>query len=208
MNPKNRDGQRDSGLTRVEVAVAAAAIALCLVLAVCLVARTREQARRRKCAGNLRQIGIAMVTYVEGLAQDRYYPYDRHGGVASLSILYSDRFPRLSPGEWLRHHDAPEQFPLPPPSPLLSDPSTFICPGTRDPIATTGRLTQKTCSYIGRDPTGGAVDDSAGPGTRMAADDSLDHHGKGCNVLLLDGRVPFVTASDDPTGPPLSATQE
>ena len=90
----------------------------------------------------------------------------------------------------------------------LLDPNWFLCPATADQQTVDRTLSPRTCSYLGRDPAWGALTSSSDSDTRVAADDGFDHHGDGCNVLFLDGHVEFITADGDPTGPPLSATDE
>jgi prepilin-type processing-associated H-X9-DG protein len=150
------------------------------------IARAREEARKLACKNNLRQVGITMETYVNNFGENRYYPYNADGGVATLSLLYEQG------------------------TRLLSEPRTFICPSTTDPTCQLASLDKTTCSYIGRDPAWGALSDSAAADTRVAGDDSLvdtgNNHSGGCNLLFLDAHVEFVTTSGDPTSPPLSAT--
>jgi len=176
------------GFTLIELLVVIAVIAILAGLLLPAIARAREEARKLACKNNLRQIGLTMNTYVGNFGDNRYFPYEADGGVATLSLLYG------------------------PATRLLPEPRSFICQSTTDPTCTLASLDKTTCSYIGRDPAWGALSDSSASDTRVAGDDSLldtgNNHSGGCNVLFLDGHVEFVTASGNPTGPPLSATDE
>ncbi len=171
-------------LTLVEAVVMVLLILILLVVVPPLLIRARERILTRNCKSELRSISVSMVTYVDSFGDGRYYPWRKEGGVATLSLIYS------------------------PPCRLLNDPRGWICPSTHDPLTTATTLSQATCSYIGRMPSWGVLRDSAASDTRVAGDDSIDHHRDGCNVLFLDGHVEFITASGNPLGPPLSATKE
>jgi prepilin-type N-terminal cleavage/methylation domain-containing protein/prepilin-type processing-associated H-X9-DG protein len=169
------------GFTLIELLVVIAVIAILAGLLLPAIAKAREEARKTACRSGLRQIGISMAVYINNFGAGRYYPYSTEGGVATLSLLYES------------------------PARLVSDPRIFVCPSTVDPECTQESLSQETCSYRGRDPDYGALSDSAEADTRIAADDSLDHHTAGCNLLFLDGHVEFITARGNPTGEPLTA---
>ena len=176
-------------LGQVLIALGVVVLLVLVNIAVRLPPRGRavETARTLNCKSNLRQIGISMVTYVDTFGDGRWYPYDPEGGIATLSLLYA---PHIR---------------------LIRDPRFFVCPSTKDPVCTTPWLTDRSCSYIGRNPRYGALEDSTDSDTRVAGDDSMGpegNHEGGCNVLFLDGHVEFVVASGNPTGPPLSATRE
>ena len=178
------------GFTLIELLVVIAVIAILAGLLLPAIARAREEARKLNCKSQLRQIGIAMVSYVDNFGKSRYYPYDGGTSLAAGSI---QAFQALYGAK----------------TKLLQDARIYICPSTTDPESTTAAvLASNTCSYIGRDPAWGALPDSAPADTKVSGDDSHtqsgNNHSGGCNMLYLDGHVEFIVTAKNPTGAPLT----
>ena len=191
-------------LTLLETVGAMAILTVLIIVFMLGASYVRRQRDPLRCQNNLRVIGIAHIAYVDCLGSYRVLPWHSDGGVATLSILYT-----TFPFSWDKVDPNRKGAPLPGAKRVpFCSPDVFVCPSTNDPLCISASLDATTCSYIGRDPTWGPLTDAAESDTRLAADDGLDHHGGRCNVLFMDGHVEFVTASGDPTGPPLSATDE
>ncbi|NCO34930.1 MAG: hypothetical protein AUJ92_00850 [Armatimonadetes bacterium CG2_30_59_28] len=64
--------RRDKGFTLIELLVVIAIIAILAAILFPVFARAREKARTASCQSNLKQIGLAMMMYVQDF--DEVYP--------------------------------------------------------------------------------------------------------------------------------------
>jgi prepilin-type N-terminal cleavage/methylation domain-containing protein/prepilin-type processing-associated H-X9-DG protein len=79
--------QRRKGFTLIELLVVIAIIALLAAILFPVFARARENARKSACSNNLKQIGVAMLQYVQD--HDEQYVALRHGtGCPSAPCFY------------------------------------------------------------------------------------------------------------------------
>lgn len=69
---RERERERDTGFTLIELLVVIAIISVLAAILFPVFARARENARRTSCLSNLKQLGLAMMQYVQD--HDGYYP--------------------------------------------------------------------------------------------------------------------------------------
>jgi len=89
--------RRRTGFTLVELLVVIAIIALLAAMLFPAFARARESARKTTCISNLRQMGSALLMYVQDY--DEFYP---------IANQEADRIPRQQPHAW---HNSGGRFP-------------------------------------------------------------------------------------------------
>ena len=97
--------RKQTGLTRIDVAVALECIALVLAQAAVLNAGGRERAKREVCLANLRSLAAAWQTYSG----------DNSGKIPVGDVWYSWTFPTSSGGPQLAWFEWPHPFPHPMP---------------------------------------------------------------------------------------------
>ncbi len=68
-----KNAQRTAGFTLIELLVVIAIISILAAILFPVFARARENARRTSCMSNLKQMGLAVMQYVQD--NDEYYPY-------------------------------------------------------------------------------------------------------------------------------------
>ncbi len=177
------------GLTLIEVIVVLAVICVVGALVLTALARARESSRRVTCAGNLKDIGSAILMYASDNSDllpsvsrtDRKLgpqgPPVGGQGVASLSLLH----PQYVSRTWL-----------------------FVCPSDAAPEleyahegTDTAAVRLARCSY-GYDPRQKTRDPNIAimadkPDTNDLRANSPNHQGDGQNVLYRDGSVKWVT---------------
>ena len=114
--------KRQKAFTLIELLVVIAIIAVLAGMLMPALSRARQEARKTKCRSNLRQLGIALVQYLDSFGNHRYFPYpiEAEGvdagsateegsgfcGAAFLAALY-----------W---------------SGMVTEPGIFICPSSDD----------------------------------------------------------------------------
>jgi len=138
----------------------------------------REEARRMKCKGNLRQLGTGMIQYIDQFGKGRYYTWPgpqkpSFNGTQWVASMY-----------WVS---------------LLNEPDLYICPSTKeDDNEAGGRLSRKftalrpmDISYAGRNGILGAMEDRMPSSTLMMSDDTegIANHDDGVNLLYFDAHV-------------------
>lgn len=126
------------GFTLVELLVVIAVIAVLAAILFPVFARARENARRTACGSNLKQIGLAILQYVQDY--DECYPIYRPPGVASGVTNFGD--PALKDG----------------PNPLLgilpytgNNRDIYICPSVPKDTVSLPPTTLSDTSYFGNE---------------------------------------------------------
>ncbi|NLO06641.1 MAG: DUF1559 domain-containing protein [candidate division WS1 bacterium] len=96
---------RTRGFTLIELLVVIAIIAILAAILFPVFARAREKARQASCLSNAKQIGLAMLMYVQDYDEmfpDRYYATGvtdivwPNGSVRSSSMWYRDIYPYVN----------------------------------------------------------------------------------------------------------------
>lgn len=135
-------------------------------------ARSCEESRRMKCRSNLRQLGIAMVQYVDQKGDQKYYPWPAGGG-------------NFTGTEWLLALYW---------SKVITEPGIYNCPNSMDDNRGGTELGAiDSLGFVGTDSVSYAA-----KGRRVSP---LDEHGKPrCITDAMPGDT--VMASDDTEGDP------
>lgn len=81
-------------------------------------ARAREEARRIRCRNNLNQLARGMATYLNGLGDNRFYPWP-----AGLPGCGTSRSPDFGGAEWLASLYWAR---------IIPDPGVYLCPSSGD----------------------------------------------------------------------------
>lgn len=180
------------GFTIIEVLIVIVVIVLVMTMHAPMSIGPRAEARRMKCRSNLRQLGIAMVQYLDHKGDQRYYPWPAGGakfdGAEWLAALY-----------W---------------SKIVTEPSIFNCPSSSDDnregalIGATDRvgIPDDAVSYAAKGWKTSpiyrgeryCITDTVPGDTVMASDDTelRPNHRSGFTALFFDGHVEFLTDLD------------
>ena len=139
--------------------------------------RAREEARKSRCKGNLRQMGTAMIQYIDQYGKGRYYTWP---GPQKASFTGAQWVASMY---WVS---------------LLNEPDIYICPSSTDDNDNGGQLGRRftiiraaEVSYAGRNGMLGAIEDKMPSNTMMMSDDTDDppNHDSGVNLLYFDAHV-------------------
>ena len=85
--PSNVNGERHAGFTLIELLVVIAIMSLLIAILLPALNQVKHQARRAACAGNLRQVGVAIHMYAEDF--DDTIPYGPAGRPVTGSNFYT-----------------------------------------------------------------------------------------------------------------------
>jgi prepilin-type N-terminal cleavage/methylation domain-containing protein len=167
------------GFTLIEILIVIAIIAILSGILVPVLAAARESGRRANCASNLRQIGSACRMFSE--SNDSFYPRvsDEDNGSQALGLLHPH---------------------------FVSDINMFKCPsGTDDTPALDSGGLLSGCSYayafydVLSDENNKVIgaDEDVLPASSFPKI-TLNHLGKGANILWNEGKVEWIDSKGDP----------
>jgi prepilin-type processing-associated H-X9-DG protein len=173
-----RVSRTNRAFTLIDLAILLGVLAVCIAAALLpALARAREEARRMKCKGNLRNLGTGMIQYIDQYGKGRYYTWPNtekasFNGSQWIASMY-----------WTS---------------LLNEPDLYLCPSSVDDNDDGGELGRKfttirdmDVSYAGRDGRLGVIVDKMPSNTVMMCDDTDDppNHDDGVNMLYFDAHV-------------------
>jgi len=188
-------GSTRQGFTLIELLVVIAIIAILAAILFPVFSRARENARRTSCLSNLKQVGIAMMQYLQD--SDEHYTMSEHDDPATLYPWFQPLQPYIKSSQVFVCPSMPQEDPANRPDPhtdyIING---FFAHGTAQALfqntAEQIIVVERQKDFAGFDYHPWDEDGLSGTAYPEFQNISKDRHFNGSNFLFVDGHAKWL----------------